>query len=305
MRCSLLDITDEGPSAAAGRSCRREDINRGWLKCVCRPSCSPLPVWASSPSASLCSSVWRSSWGAPRWPPPQDRAVAVPEPSEDISPLRSPGWTHWDHYWPTGKDSYEDIITNRSHQMAHFWTYYPQSTLEVTQIHAVVPRRSAGAQGRCPAPHSDSDSGSSLEAERRVCRDVKHWNRKAQLQQQTQLYNDWETQPHPWRMTWAAAATSSSYSTTSLSELFTFLLQQKKHVHGPKWSHTDWNIRKGKVAVGPWTLKGAHLRIWSSNTTVLSVSSSLGTVKRRPAHNYEKTIKSTDQFGGWRLIDTF
>lgn len=79
-----------------------------WLKRLCRPSQPLTHAWASSPSVSMCSSFWRSSWGAPRWPPPQDRAVGVPEPSEDISPLAWPGWTHWDHYSPTGKSSYEE-----------------------------------------------------------------------------------------------------------------------------------------------------------------------------------------------------
>ncbi len=38
-----------------------------------------------------------------------------------------------------------------------------------------------------------------------------------------------------------------------------------------------------------WTLrKVIYLRIWSSNCTVLWVSFSLGTVNRRPAHNYKK-----------------
>lgn len=41
------------------------------------------------------------------------------------------------------------------------------------------------------------------------------------------MVEDLATRPHPCSMTSAIAATSSSYSTTSLSELFTFLLQQK------------------------------------------------------------------------------
>lgn len=37
-----------------------------------------------------------------------------------------------------------------------------------------------------------------------------------------------EMKPHPCSMTSAIAATSSSYSTTSLSELLAFLLQEKE-----------------------------------------------------------------------------
>lgn len=44
------------------------------------------------------------------------------------------------------------------------------------------------------------------------------------------LCNDLEMRPHPCSMTRDIAATSSLYSATSLSELFAFLLQQKRHV---------------------------------------------------------------------------
>lgn len=92
-----------------------------WTETLTKASLQPLTrIWASSPSVSLCSSFWRSSWGAPWWPPPQDRAVGVPEPSEDTSPPAWPGWTHSDHYSPTGKSSHEETCFYLTTTHRHF-----------------------------------------------------------------------------------------------------------------------------------------------------------------------------------------